>query len=89
MCTPYQWQLRVTLQYEMLKQRTGAASALSHHYQCGAARVATLHSPTYVGTVLSSAREAGSHHTFGCGASELHHDRFTECTKRLFTNQIA
>ena len=39
MCTPYQWHLRVTLRYEVLKQRMVAASATSHHYWCGAARV--------------------------------------------------
>ena len=26
MCTPYQWHLRVTLQYQVLKQRMGAAN---------------------------------------------------------------
>ena len=37
MYTPYQWNLRDTLRYEVLKQRMGAASAPSHHYRCGAA----------------------------------------------------
>ena len=37
MCTPHQWDLRATLQYEVLKQRMGAASAPSHRYWCGAA----------------------------------------------------
>ena len=35
MCTPYQWHLCVTLQYEVLKQHMGAASsAPSYHYWC-------------------------------------------------------
>ena len=38
MCAPYQWHLRATLRYEVLKQRLGVASAPSHRYWCGAAR---------------------------------------------------
>ena len=39
MCTLYKWHLRATLRQQVLKQLMGAASAPSHHYWCGAARV--------------------------------------------------
>ena len=37
-CTACQWHLRAILRYEVLMQRTGAASAPSHHSWCGAAK---------------------------------------------------
>ena len=45
MCTPYQWHLRATLRYQVLKQRMGAARAPSHHDWCGVARAKETYLP--------------------------------------------